>query len=108
MIRIEILNHTYGTFRSFLIVESTAYGWHFFMTFCSHVTTHVLHFQVADDGYGVSYLVLAGNVFTFHISCKKSCPHTVSMIFNINANQITLNLGEKGAAQTLKLYSKQA
>ncbi|XP_075890507.1 carnitine O-palmitoyltransferase 1, liver isoform-like isoform X2 [Nelusetta ayraudi] len=31
---------------------------------------------VADDGYGVCYLVLSGNVFTFHISCKNSCPDT--------------------------------
>lgn len=63
--------------------------------------------QVADDGYGVCYLVLSGNVFTFHISCKNSCPDTVSMIIKITVNQITLNLREHGAAQTLELYSKQ-
>ena len=33
---------------------------------------------VADDGYGVSYIVAGENVIFFHISSKKSCPGTVS------------------------------
>lgn len=113
IIKIGILNHPYGTFRSFLIVENTDCAVvsstlpTFFVTFCSHITTCVLLCQVADDGYGVCYLVLSGNVFTFHISCKNSCPDTVSMIIKITVNQITLNLREHGAAQTLELYSKQ-
>uniref|UniRef100_A0A8C6WWX9 Carnitine O-palmitoyltransferase 1, muscle isoform n=1 Tax=Neogobius melanostomus TaxID=47308 RepID=A0A8C6WWX9_9GOBI len=33
---------------------------------------------VADDGYGVSYIIVGENLVTFHISCKFSCPHTVN------------------------------
>lgn len=33
---------------------------------------------VADDGYGVSYIVAGEDVIFFHISCKKSCNETVS------------------------------
>ncbi|OQR66331.1 carnitine O-palmitoyltransferase 1 [Tropilaelaps mercedesae] len=33
---------------------------------------------VADDGYGVSYLVAGEDNFFFHISSKKSCPTTNS------------------------------
>lgn len=31
---------------------------------------------VADDGYGVSYIIWGENMITFHISCKRSCPDT--------------------------------
>ena len=34
--------------------------------------------QVADDGYGVSYVIAGDDVIFFHISSKKSCPLTVS------------------------------
>lgn len=33
--------------------------------------------QVADDGYGVSYIIVGENLITFHISCKFSSPATV-------------------------------
>uniref|UniRef100_A0A673YUY8 Carnitine O-palmitoyltransferase 1, liver isoform-like n=1 Tax=Salmo trutta TaxID=8032 RepID=A0A673YUY8_SALTR len=33
---------------------------------------------VADDGYGVSYIIMGENMMNFHISCKHSCPQTVS------------------------------
>lgn len=33
--------------------------------------------QVADDGYGVSYIIVGENLITFHISSKYSCPNTV-------------------------------
>uniref|UniRef100_A0A8C5GXF6 carnitine O-palmitoyltransferase n=1 Tax=Gouania willdenowi TaxID=441366 RepID=A0A8C5GXF6_GOUWI len=33
---------------------------------------------VADDGYGVSYSIVGENMINFHISCKHSCPETVS------------------------------
>lgn len=36
---------------------------------------------VADDGYGVSYVISGENSFYFHISSKKSCPHTNSSQF---------------------------
>lgn len=32
---------------------------------------------VADDGYGVSYIVAGENLIFFHVSSKKSCPTTV-------------------------------
>lgn len=34
--------------------------------------------QVADDGYGVSYIILGENLINFHISSKRSSPETVS------------------------------
>jgi carnitine O-palmitoyltransferase 1 len=36
---------------------------------------------VADDGYGVSYIIAGENVVFFHISSKKSCPITDSRKF---------------------------
>ena len=33
---------------------------------------------VADDGYGVSYIIAGENVLFFHVSCKNSCTTTVS------------------------------
>ena len=34
--------------------------------------------KVADDGYGVSYIILGENLINFHISSKRSSPETVS------------------------------
>lgn len=34
--------------------------------------------KVADDGYGVSYIILGENLINFHISSKHSSPETVS------------------------------
>lgn len=36
-----------------------------------------LYMQVADDGYGVSYIIVGENLITFHISSKFSSPETV-------------------------------
>ncbi|XP_025099483.1 carnitine O-palmitoyltransferase 1, liver isoform-like isoform X1 [Pomacea canaliculata] len=36
---------------------------------------------VADDGYGVSYIIAGEDTIFFHISCKKSCPSTDSHRF---------------------------
>lgn len=33
---------------------------------------------VADDGYGVSYIIAGEDCVFFHVSCKNSCPTTVS------------------------------
>ena len=33
---------------------------------------------VADDGYGVSYIIAGEDLIFFHISCKESSPETVS------------------------------
>lgn len=35
-------------------------------------------FQVADDGYGVSYSIIGEKIISFHVSSKRSCPQTVS------------------------------
>lgn len=35
---------------------------------------------VADDGYGVSYIIAGEDLLFFHISSKRSCPQTVSII----------------------------
>lgn len=32
---------------------------------------------VADDGYGVSYIIVGEDKIFFHVSSKKSCPITV-------------------------------
>ena len=32
---------------------------------------------VADDGYGVSYIIVGEDCIFFHVSAKKSCPGTV-------------------------------
>ena len=34
---------------------------------------------VADDGYGVCYLITGEDQITFHISSKKACPDTDSV-----------------------------
>lgn len=34
---------------------------------------------VADDGYGVSYIIAGENLIFFHISSKRSSPETVSL-----------------------------
>lgn len=38
--------------------------------------------QVADDGYGVSYIIVGENLITFHISSKFSSPETVRDLKN--------------------------
>jgi len=38
---------------------------------------------VADDGYGVSYIIAGEDLIFFHISSKISCPLTVSLLFKI-------------------------
>lgn len=37
---------------------------------------------VADDGYGVSYIIAGENLIFFHISCKRNSPETVSSHIN--------------------------
>lgn len=39
-----------------------------------------LYFKVADDGYGVSYIIVGENLINFHISSKHSSPETVSLL----------------------------
>lgn len=34
--------------------------------------------KVADDGYGVSYIIVGEDMINFHVSSKHSCSRTVS------------------------------
>lgn len=47
---------------------------------------------VADDGYGVSYIVAGENLIFFHVSSKKSCPTTSSDRFVKNVEQALTDL----------------
>ncbi|KAG5839094.1 hypothetical protein ANANG_G00201280 [Anguilla anguilla] len=49
---------------------------------------------VADDGYGVSYIILGENLINFHISSKLSSPETDSQRFGENIKQAMLDLLE--------------
>ncbi|CAI5664693.1 unnamed protein product [Oreochromis niloticus] len=47
---------------------------------------------VADDGYGVSYIILGENHINFHISSKHSSPETDSHRFGTNIRQAMLDI----------------
>ncbi|XP_010782003.1 carnitine O-palmitoyltransferase 1, liver isoform-like [Notothenia coriiceps] len=47
---------------------------------------------VADDGYGVSYIIVGENLINFHISSKHSSPETDSHRFGGNIKQAMLDL----------------
>ncbi|KAB5574738.1 hypothetical protein PHYPO_G00212490 [Pangasianodon hypophthalmus] len=47
---------------------------------------------VADDGYGVSYIIVGENLITFHISSKFSSPETDSHRFGRNIRQAMLDI----------------
>ncbi|XP_056272841.1 carnitine O-palmitoyltransferase 1, liver isoform isoform X2 [Pseudoliparis swirei] len=47
---------------------------------------------VADDGYGVSYIIVGENLINFHISSKHSSPETDSHRFGGNIRQAMLDL----------------
>lgn len=43
-----------------------------------HVSPPRFALQVADDGYGVSYILVGDDLINFHVSSKFSSPETVS------------------------------
>lgn len=47
---------------------------------------------VAEDGYGVSYMIAGENMIGFHISSKKSCPSTSSDKFAADIEQALADL----------------
>ncbi|KAI1903983.1 hypothetical protein AGOR_G00001010 [Albula goreensis] len=47
---------------------------------------------VADDGYGVSYIIVGENLINFHISSKLSSPETDSHRFGSNIKQAMLDM----------------
>uniref|UniRef100_A0A673YYV2 carnitine O-palmitoyltransferase n=1 Tax=Salmo trutta TaxID=8032 RepID=A0A673YYV2_SALTR len=48
--------------------------------------------EVADDGYGVSYIIMGENMMNFHISCKHSCPQTSSHKYGGQIRQALLDM----------------
>uniref|UniRef100_A0A8D2ZVX0 Carnitine O-palmitoyltransferase 1, muscle isoform n=1 Tax=Scophthalmus maximus TaxID=52904 RepID=A0A8D2ZVX0_SCOMX len=48
--------------------------------------------KVADDGYGVSYIIVGENLITFHISCKFSSADTDSCRFSQNIQKAMLDI----------------
>ncbi|XP_038155947.1 carnitine O-palmitoyltransferase 1, muscle isoform [Cyprinodon tularosa] len=47
---------------------------------------------VADDGYGVSYIIVGENLITFHISSKFSCPDTDSGRFGQHIRKAMIDI----------------
>uniref|UniRef100_A0A672GXI8 Carnitine O-palmitoyltransferase 1, muscle isoform n=1 Tax=Salarias fasciatus TaxID=181472 RepID=A0A672GXI8_SALFA len=47
---------------------------------------------VADDGYGVSYIIVGENLITFHISSKFSCPDTDSYRFGQHIRKAMIDI----------------
>uniref|UniRef100_A0A3B3DAG7 Carnitine O-palmitoyltransferase 1, muscle isoform n=1 Tax=Oryzias melastigma TaxID=30732 RepID=A0A3B3DAG7_ORYME len=47
---------------------------------------------VADDGYGVSYIIVGENLITFHISSKFSSPNTDSYRFGQNIQKAMIDI----------------
>lgn len=43
--------------------------------------------QVADDGYGVSYMIAGENTIFFHISSKFSSSETVSLLLQLSPEE---------------------
>ncbi|XP_074000301.1 carnitine O-palmitoyltransferase 1, muscle isoform isoform X2 [Numenius arquata] len=59
-----------------------------------HVSTGGGFGPVADDGYGVSYIIAGENLITFHVSSKFSSPETDSKRFGRNIRQAMLDIAE--------------
>ncbi|NXN99271.1 CPT1B palmitoyltransferase, partial [Rhinopomastus cyanomelas] len=57
-----------------------------------HVSTGGGFGPVADDGYGVSYIIAGENLITFHVSSKYSSPETDSKRFAGNIRQAMLDI----------------
>ncbi|KTG00542.1 hypothetical protein cypCar_00015298 [Cyprinus carpio] len=47
---------------------------------------------VADDGYGVSYIIMGEEMINFHVSCKHSCTETDSHKFGSQISQAMMDL----------------
>uniref|UniRef100_A0A674HAM9 Carnitine O-palmitoyltransferase 1, muscle isoform n=1 Tax=Taeniopygia guttata TaxID=59729 RepID=A0A674HAM9_TAEGU len=60
--------------------------------FPDHVSSGGGFGPVADDGYGVSYIIAGENLITFHVSSKFSSPETDSQRFGRNIRQAMLDI----------------
>ncbi|XP_042326457.1 carnitine O-palmitoyltransferase 1, muscle isoform [Sceloporus undulatus] len=58
---------------------------------------------VADDGYGVSYIIAGENLITFHVSSKFSSPETDSKRFGRNIHQAMLDIAALFEMPTKKM-----
>ncbi|XP_053260806.1 carnitine O-palmitoyltransferase 1, muscle isoform [Podarcis raffonei] len=58
----------------------------------NHVSSGGGFGPVADDGYGVSYIIAGENLITFHVSSKFSSPETDSKRFGKNIHQAMLDI----------------
>uniref|UniRef100_A0A3B3QXN8 Carnitine O-palmitoyltransferase 1, muscle isoform n=1 Tax=Paramormyrops kingsleyae TaxID=1676925 RepID=A0A3B3QXN8_9TELE len=58
---------------------------------------------VADDGYGVSYIIIGENLITFHISSKFSSPETDSYRFGQNIRKAMMDIQALFDIKTKKL-----
>ncbi|KAG7454332.1 hypothetical protein MATL_G00258530 [Megalops atlanticus] len=63
-----------------------------FQKFPQHVSAGGGFGPVADDGYGVSYIIVGEHLITFHISSKFSSPETDSYRFGQNIRQAMLDI----------------
>ncbi|XP_041267577.1 carnitine O-palmitoyltransferase 1, muscle isoform isoform X2 [Onychostruthus taczanowskii] len=63
-----------------------------FEEFPDHVSSGGGFGPVADDGYGVSYIIAGENLITFHVSSKFSSPETDSQRFGRNIRQAMLDI----------------
>ncbi|XP_039560513.1 carnitine O-palmitoyltransferase 1, muscle isoform [Passer montanus] len=63
-----------------------------FEKFPDHVSSGGGFGPVADDGYGVSYIIAGENLITFHVSSKFSSPETDSQRFGRNIRQAMLDI----------------
>ncbi|KAM9277437.1 carnitine O-palmitoyltransferase 1, muscle isoform [Cariama cristata] len=59
-----------------------------------HVSTGGGFGPVADDGYGVSYIIAGENLITFHVSSKFSSSETDSKRFGRNIRQAMLDIAQ--------------
>lgn len=50
---------------------------------------------VADDGYGVSYIIAGEDLLFFHISSKNSCPTTVSTLASLGHIKVAFSLTQR-------------
>ncbi|NXX39603.1 CPT1B palmitoyltransferase, partial [Tricholaema leucomelas] len=59
-----------------------------------HVSTGGGFGPVADDGYGVSYIIAGEDLITFHVSSKFSSPETDSKRFGAHIRQAMLDISQ--------------
>ncbi|KAB5553531.1 hypothetical protein PHYPO_G00039720 [Pangasianodon hypophthalmus] len=62
---------------------------------------------VADDGYGVSYIIVGENLINFHVSCKNSCTHTNSRRFGSQISRALKDLMSLFSADSEKPVEKK-